>query len=75
MSPLQLKEKHMSPEETRCIALPCKGEEDDSWCGRDVHAEWHFTGADHALASLLQQQGIEICPQCLSKVRETLAKV
>jgi hypothetical protein len=52
-----------------CIQLPQHPPSRKAWCGRDVSLEFHFQGLDHAAASVLAEQGFEICSGCVSKVR------
>ena len=60
------------PDFAKCVARPMKGEENPSWCGRNVSMEWHFTGLDHAAAAALKNDRLMICSGCLDVVTEAM---
>jgi hypothetical protein len=60
------------PDWVHCIERYREDEKGKSWCGRDVHFEWKFLSAEHAMLSVAHGDRMLACPACVGVLRPML---
>jgi hypothetical protein len=53
------------PEHVTCVARGHADHMGESWCGRRITMEFHFTGLDHAAENGAAGGRLTACPECL----------
>jgi hypothetical protein len=59
------------PEWIKCIAYPI-ATKSQTWCGRELHSEFAFTGLDHVAANAITEGRLWPCPECMEAAEELL---
>lgn len=60
------------PDYVKCIAHTREEKLGESWCGRALSNEWHFTSIEHAIYNALDGGRLVACPACIEAVRRAL---
>lgn len=57
----------------KCIRRNHAAHKGESWCGRQLVAEFAFDGVDHAAENGKQEGRLVACPECVAAVNKALA--